>query len=108
MAAGAAQRTPIESGEFVFSRVIDAPRQRVWRAFTEAEQLAHWWGPKGFKLHVEKLDLRVGGIFLYRMRSAGGQEMWGRFIYREIARTGAARLRVVLLGPPGWHYARPD
>jgi uncharacterized protein YndB with AHSA1/START domain len=85
MAAGAAQRTPIESGEFVFSRVIDAPRQRVWRAFTEAEQLAHWWGPKGFKLHVEKLDLRVGGIFLYRMRSAGGQEMWGRFIYREIA-----------------------
>jgi uncharacterized protein YndB with AHSA1/START domain len=85
MAAGAAHRTPIESGEFVFSRVIDAPRQRVWRAFTEAEQLAHWWGPKGFKLHVEKLDLRVGGIFLYRMRSAGGHEMWGRFIYREIA-----------------------
>ena len=108
MASGAAQRTPIESGEFVFSRVIDAPRQRVWRAFTEAEQLAHWWGPKGFKLHVEKLDLRPGGIFLYRMRSASGQEMWGRFVYREITRTGTVGFRGVVFGPSGWHCARPD
>jgi uncharacterized protein YndB with AHSA1/START domain len=69
----------------VFSRILNAPRERAWRAFTEADQLAHWWGPKGFKLDVERLDLRPGGIFLYRMRSTGGQEMWGRFIYREIA-----------------------
>jgi uncharacterized protein YndB with AHSA1/START domain len=85
MPASAARTNVADNGEFVFSRVLDAPRQRVWRAFTEADQLAHWWGPKGFKLHVEKLDLRPGGIFLYRMRSTGGQEMWGRFVYREIA-----------------------
>ena len=85
MPASAARTNVADHSEFVFSRVLDAPRERVWRAFTEADQLEHWWGPKGFKLHVEKLDLRPGGIFLYRMRSAGGQEMWGRFIYREIA-----------------------
>lgn len=84
MGVSAARTNPADSGEFVFSRVLDAPRQRVWRAFTEADQLAQWWGPKGFKLHVAKLDLRPGGVFLYRMRSANGQEMWGKFVYREI------------------------
>ncbi len=70
--------------EFVVTRVFDAPRELVWKAWTEAERLAHWWGPKGFRLTVARLDLRPGGVFHYGMRSPTGHEMWGKFVYREI------------------------
>jgi uncharacterized protein YndB with AHSA1/START domain len=70
--------------EFVISRVYDAPRERVWQAWTESERLKQWWGPKGFKVHTCKVDLRPGGSFLYGMRTPDGGDTWGRFIYREI------------------------
>jgi len=70
--------------EFVISRVFDAPRDLVWKAFTECEHLMHWWGPKGFKMVSCKMDFRPGGIFHYCLESPDGQKMWGKFIYREI------------------------
>lgn len=69
--------------EFVISRTFDAPRDIVFRAFSEAERLARWWGPKGFDLTVLKLEFRPGGTFHYRMDSSA-LTMWGRFTYREI------------------------
>jgi uncharacterized protein YndB with AHSA1/START domain len=71
--------------EFVITRVFDAPRERVWKAWTEAERLKQWWGPQGFKVHTCKVDLRPGGVFLYGMTAPDGSGMWGRFTYREIA-----------------------
>lgn len=69
---------------FSIARLFDAPRQRVWRAWTEADRLAQWWGPKDFANTVARLDLRPGGHFHYGMRTPDGQQMWGRFVYREI------------------------
>lgn len=54
----------------------------VW---SEIEHLAHWWGPKGFTWLAGKLDLRPGGVFHYGMRGPDESEMWGKFVYREIA-----------------------
>jgi uncharacterized protein YndB with AHSA1/START domain len=70
--------------EFVISRMFDAPRALVWKAWTEPERLKQWWSPKGFTTHTCKVDLRPGGMFLYGMRAPDGAEVWGRFIYREI------------------------
>jgi uncharacterized protein YndB with AHSA1/START domain len=70
--------------EFVMSRVFDAPRDLVWRCFTEAEHLKQWWGPKGFKVTKAKVDLRPGGVFHYAMQPSGGDLMWGKMAYREI------------------------
>lgn len=70
---------------FEISRVFDAPRERVWQAWTEPERLRQWWGPRGFKVHTCKVDLRPGGTFLYGMTAPDGSELWGRFVYREIA-----------------------
>jgi uncharacterized protein YndB with AHSA1/START domain len=70
--------------EFVISREFDAPRDLVFKAWTESERLAEWWGPKGFKIRVVKFDLRPGGTFLYRMTTPNGEEWWGKFVYREI------------------------
>lgn len=70
--------------EFVISRVFDAPRDLVWKANSELESLKQWWGPKGFKWKAGSLDFRPGGVFHYGLVSPSGQEMWGKFIYREI------------------------
>ena len=69
---------------FVLTRVFDAPREQVWRAWTELDQLQKWWGPKGVAIDSSTLDLRPGGVFHYRMRPPAGGEMWGKFVYREI------------------------
>jgi uncharacterized protein YndB with AHSA1/START domain len=70
---------------FVVSRAFDVPRQRVWAAWTERAQLMEWFGPKGFKMPAAKLDFRPGGSFHYCLEAPNGDEMWGKFIYREIA-----------------------
>lgn len=69
---------------FVITRTLDAPRERVWQAWTEREHLMRWWGPKGVTIGTCDMDLRVGGTFLYSMRSADGMEMWGKWTFLEI------------------------
>ena len=54
--------------ELVIMREFNAPRELVWRAFTEPEQIKKWWGPKAFTAPVVKIDLRVGGEYLFCMR----------------------------------------
>ena len=71
---------------FVISRVFDAPRDRVWKAWTEVEQMKQWWGPKGFVVTHCKIELRPGGKGHYCLRAPDGSDMWGRFVYREIAK----------------------
>ena len=71
--------------ELLITRDFDAPRDLVFKAYTEAEHLARWWGPKGFTMLRCSVDLRPGGLFHYCMRSPDGQEMWGKLVYREIA-----------------------
>ncbi|MGB5950658.1 MAG: SRPBCC domain-containing protein [Parvibaculum sp.] len=72
------------TSEFVLARMFDAPRDVVWRAFTESERLNEWWGPTGFAMLACKVDLRPGGIFHYGMRAPTGETMWGKWVYREI------------------------
>jgi uncharacterized protein YndB with AHSA1/START domain len=70
--------------ELVISRVIDAPRPLVFKAWTQPEHIARWWGPQGFTtIHCE-MDIRVGGAYRVAMRSPEGTERWKRGVYREI------------------------
>jgi uncharacterized protein YndB with AHSA1/START domain len=75
-----------ESAEQVvgITRVFDAPRELVWKAWTEPERFMQWWGPKGFTSPVCKIDLRVGGKYLSCMRSPEGKDYWSTGVYREI------------------------
>ena len=76
--------TATKIAPFITSRVFDASRDKVWKAWTEAERLKHWWGPKGFAVTQLKVDLRPGGTMHYCLRMPDGKEMWGKFVYREI------------------------
>ncbi|MFP3387503.1 SRPBCC domain-containing protein [Brevibacillus sp. SIMBA_040] len=76
---------PNQSFEIVFTRVFDAPRELVFKAWTEPGHFAKWWGPKGFTLEVVKMDARSGGEFLGNQTSPDGSHiMWGKFVYQEI------------------------
>jgi uncharacterized protein YndB with AHSA1/START domain len=70
--------------ELVITRVLDAPVERVWKAWTDPEEIKKWWGPAQFTAPVIKNDLRVGGSYLYNMRSPDGQDFWTTGTFREI------------------------
>ena len=72
------------TADFVISRVLNAPRELVWKCFTDPAHMQKWWGPKGVKVVKSEMDLRPGGIYLYGMQPPGGDVMWGRQVYREI------------------------
>lgn len=70
--------------ELVVTRLIDAPRPLVFKAWTQPEHIERWWGPRGFTtIHCE-MDVRVTGAYRFGMRSAQGTVRWKRGIYREI------------------------
>jgi len=81
-ATGSAAR--VAERELVITRRFDAPRELVWKAWTEPERLMRWWGPKDFTAPYCQLDLRVGGIYLSCMRSPDGQNYWSTGRYRDL------------------------
>lgn len=68
-----------------FTRILKAPRDRVWQAWSTADELQKWWGPQGCKLRAKSLEFRPGGFFHYEMKFKNTPSMWGRFNYREIS-----------------------
>jgi uncharacterized protein YndB with AHSA1/START domain len=84
LAAMTGSSTAAAGREFVIQRLLSAPREIVFRAWTEREQLMQWFGPKGVKIVKATLDLRPGGTFHYCMRWPDGSDMWGRWVFREI------------------------
>jgi uncharacterized protein YndB with AHSA1/START domain len=75
---------PDESRVLQLSRRFAAPRERVFRALTEAAQLVRWWGPKGFTVPEHSLDVRPGGAWRTVMRSPEGENHVVSGVYREI------------------------
>src|SRR5260370_33691510 len=68
----------------VITRVLDAPRELVFRAWTDAKHLARWWGPKGFTNPVCEVDARPGGALRIVMRAPDGAEHPMTGVFREI------------------------
>jgi uncharacterized protein YndB with AHSA1/START domain len=71
---------------FELTRVFEAPRERVWEAWSTADQLGKWWGPKGCSIEIGRFEFRPGGFCHYSMEYALTPKTWGRFNYREIAK----------------------
>ena len=88
----AAQTKSLAEREITITRIFDAPRALVFKAWTDAAQLAQWWGPKGFTNPVCEIDARVGGAIRIHMRAPDGAiyPMGGEI--REIVDARAAGL----------------
>jgi uncharacterized protein YndB with AHSA1/START domain len=64
-----------EGGDLVFERTFDAPRQKVWEAFTDPALIPLWWGPKGTTTEVVVMDVRPGGNWRYISRAPDRDEV---------------------------------
>lgn len=76
------------SNKIVIERVFDAPKELVWKAWTDPELTKQWWGPEGFTAPSIKIDLQVGGKYIFAMHGPKGSEwdkdMYSAGVYKEI------------------------
>jgi uncharacterized protein YndB with AHSA1/START domain len=84
MAATSNVATESAERELVITRVFNAPRSLVFKAWTEPERLAQWWGPRGYSLPSCQIDPRPGGFYRFQMRSPEGDIHWWHGVVREI------------------------
>ena len=70
----------------VGSRVIDAPRDLVWAAFTDPKHLAKWWGPNGFSTTTSVHEFKVGGVWRFVMHGPDGRDYENRITFDEIVK----------------------
>ena len=80
----AVAKQQVRSGPLVITRIFDAPRSLVWKAWTDPELMKRWWGSEGFTAPVIRIDLRVGGKYLYDMRSPESKDYWSTGVFRKI------------------------
>ncbi len=77
------EKEPVEQVVLI-TREFDAPRESVWKAWTDCDRLMRWWGPKDFTTPTCKINLRSGGQFQNCMRSPEGRDYCSKGIYREV------------------------
>jgi uncharacterized protein YndB with AHSA1/START domain len=70
--------------ELTDSRVINAPRELVWKVFTEPVHVVQWWGPDGFTNTTKSMDVRVGGEWIHTMHGPDGKDYPNHIVYREV------------------------
>ena len=90
--------------EITITRVFDAPRELVWKAWTEPERLARWWGPRGWTMPPSRItmDVRPGGAFrVTSVSEEDGAEMSTAAVYREVVEP--ERLVVAEAAEDAWH-----
>jgi uncharacterized protein YndB with AHSA1/START domain len=75
---------PEEARAIVIERFIAAPRELVFRAFTTAEHLGHWWGPSGFSITTSAFDFRPGGVWRFVMHGPDGRDYQNRVVFDVI------------------------
>jgi uncharacterized protein YndB with AHSA1/START domain len=86
--------------EFLHSRRIDAPRERVFRAFSDPAHLTRWWGPKGFTSTFHELDLRPGGFWRFLLHGPDGTDYPNESVFVEVV----APERIVFEHLSGHHF----
>lgn len=74
----------VQEKEIILSRIFEAPRKLVWKAWTDPKCVEGWWGPEGFTTRVESVDFRVGGQSRYIMVGPDGTEYPVEGVFREI------------------------
>lgn len=72
--------------EIVATRVFSAPRELVWEAWTNPVHVAQWWGPRGFSTTIERMEVRVGGVWQHVMRGPDGTEYPNKSTFTEVVK----------------------
>lgn len=90
---GASPQSATADREIVISRVIDAPPDLVFEAFTEVRHLSQWWGPEGFTTTTRSFEFRIGGEWDFVMHGPDGTDYDEWISWTDIARPESIALR---------------
>lgn len=72
--------------EIVVSRVINAPRDLVWQAWSDPAHITHWWGPIGFSTTTHEFAMRAGGVWRFVMHGPDGTDYDNKIIFTEVVK----------------------
>src|ERR1044071_465841 len=72
--------------ELSIQRVVNAPRELVWKVWTNPEHIKHWWGPSGFNNTISKMDVKPGGEWEFVMHGPDGTDYKNKHIYKEVVK----------------------
>lgn len=72
--------------EIVNMRIFYAPRELVWKAWTDPKHVAEWWGPNGFTTTIHEMDVRPGGVWRFTMHGPDGVDYKNKIVFIEIAK----------------------
>jgi uncharacterized protein YndB with AHSA1/START domain len=73
--------------EIAMTRVFDAPRELVFKAYTDPALTPQWWGPRGFTTTVDQMDVRPGGVWRFVMHGPDGTDYPNKIVYTETVRS---------------------
>jgi len=96
-----------DGGELVMTRAFAAPRETVFRAWTEAEHFARWFGPRGATLPFCRLEARPGGVLHYQHAFPDYEDVWVRGAYGEVAAPERISFTCHFSDPSGARVDRP-
>lgn len=66
------------------THTFTAPQEKLWQAWTQAEQLKQWYGPKGISISHSVIDFKLGGAYHSCMKISEERQMWGKWVFTEI------------------------
>ena len=72
--------------EILITRILNAPRELVFDAWTNPEHIGHWWGPNGFTITNKEWDLRAGGVWRFTMHGPDGTDYPNKVIFLEVVK----------------------
>ena len=86
MVAGKSEVTDTADREIVIARVFDASRELVFKAWTDPEHVAQWWGPRGFTNTIKEMDVRPGGVWRLVMHGPDGVDYPNKIVFIEVVK----------------------
>ena len=86
MSAGDKATEALADRQIVTTRVLAAPRERVFRAWTDPDHLTRWWGPKGFRSTFQEFDMRPGGVWRFVMHGPDGVDYKNESVFVEVVK----------------------
>ena len=72
--------------EIVLSRLLDAPREMVFAAWTDPKQVVQWWGPRGFTTTTQEMAVAPGGVWRFVMHGPDGRDYKNKIIFTEVVK----------------------
>jgi uncharacterized protein YndB with AHSA1/START domain len=81
-------KSELKEREMIFTRVLNAPRELVFDAWTKPEHLAEWYGPNGFTLTTNSMEVKQGGKWDFTMHGPDGRDFPNRIIFIEVEKPG--------------------